>query len=247
MKQKIASLNALLGLALANANGTSGRYVGATGDLQLVGSDYTGQGDPSLKIMGTVQNFAQEGHVQRRFGFSITNSAEAPRTVRLFAGYFTDNTTAAPGQMKDGAFNDVNGSPGLSASSTNAGQKIAGLLQYVLYNPTRIVAMRITCPNKSQFNQELNVGSLDPFVNTTSYPINPGLGFNGSTFDATVADINTNGLQLDETSDILYTILPGTTVNFLLFAGASMQQSQALAVKASIAQNNLNGSAGYLQ
>lgn len=243
--QKIKNFGALL--ALAHAGGSAQRHVGVTGDLQLAASDYTGQGDPSLKIMGSVQNFAQEGHVQRRFGFSITNAAEVPRTVRLFAGYFTGDSTAAPGQLKDGAFNDVSGSPGLSASGTNAGKAIAGLLNYVLYNPTRIVAIRINCSNKAQFNQELNVGSLDPFVNTVSYPINPGLGFNGSTFDATVADINTNGLQLDETSDILYTILPGTTVNFLLFAGASIQQSQALAVKAALAQNNLSGGAGYLQ
>jgi hypothetical protein len=246
METKIKTLASLL--ALANAGGTEHRYVGATGDLQLLSPEYTGQGDPSLRMMGTVQNFAQEGHVNRRFGFSITNNdAEASRTVRLFAGYFTGDNSAAPGQLKDGSFNDITGKPGLSASGTNASKSIAHLLNYVLYNPTRILQIRMNCANKAQFSQELNVSSLDPFVNTVSYPINPGLGFSGNTFDATVADINTNGLQLDETSDILYTILPQTTVNFILFAGASIQQSQALAVKASVAQNNLSTGMGYMQ
>ena len=240
MKKLIQTMPHLMALALAN-NATA-RYAGVDGSnaLQLAGPSYTGQGDPALKMMGTVQNFAQEGHVNRRFGFSITNSADAPRTVRLFAGYNTGDSTAAPGQLKDGAFNDVTGAPGLSASATNPRKPINGFLNYVLYNPTRILQARLNCSNKAQFSQEISVGSLDPFVDTASYPINPSLGFDSTTFDASVADVNTNGLQVDDKSDILFTILPGTTVNFILFAGASYDMSQALAVKAAVAQNNLN-------
>lgn len=244
--KKITSFNALLGLALAQGEATS-RYVGATGDLQLVGTDYTGQGDPALKIMGTVQNFAQEGHVNRRFGFSITNSADTARTARLFAGYNTGDATAAPGQMKDGAFNDVTGAAGLKATATNPRKPINGFLNYVLYNPTRILQIRLNCSNAEQFDQEISVGSLDPFIDQSSYPINPGLGIDGSTFNNKVVDVNTNGLQLDDKSDILFTIEPNTTVTFILFAGASIDQSQALAVKAATAQQNLSGGMRYLQ
>jgi hypothetical protein len=244
MKRNITNFSQLVTLALAASQEmNSNRYVGATGatSLQVVGPGYTGQGDESLKMMGTVQNFAQEGHVNRRFGFSITNNADVARTVRLFAGYNTGDTVAAPGQLKDGAFNDVTGAPGLVASATNPRKPINGFLNYVLYNPTRILQMRINCATKAQFSQEISVGSLDPFVDTTSYPINPGLAFDGSTFDPTVADVNTNGLQIDDKSDVLFTILGGATVNFILFAGASYDMSQALAVKAAVAQSNLSG------
>ena len=237
MKKLITTMPALLALALSN-KGTGGRYAAATG-MQLANSSYTGQGDPDLVIPGNVQSFAQEGYIGHRFGFSIKNSSDGPLTARLFAGYNTGDLTAAPGQLKDGAFNDVDGRPGLVATSTNSRKKINGFLNYVLYNPTRIVAMRITCATRAQFNQEINVGSLDPFVDTTSYPINPGLAFNSGTFDDKVADVNTDGLQVDDKSDITYTIEAGTTVNFLLFAGASLSPSQALAVKAAVAKNNL--------
>lgn len=228
----------LMSLALANT-GTGGRYAGATG-LQLASdAAYTGQGDPDVTFMGNVQNFAQEGHIQRRFGFSITNSAESARTVRLFSGYNTDDATAAPGQLKDGAFNDTQGRAGLTASSINSRKTIKGFQNYVLYNPTRVLQIRITCQDRSQFDQEISVGSLDPFVDTTSYPINPGLAFNSSTFSDKVADVSTDGLQLDDKSDITYTIEAGATVTFILFAGASLSPSQALAVKAAVAKNNL--------
>lgn len=232
-------MSALKALALGNS-GTGGRYAAATG-LQLADNSngYTGQGDPDITIMGNVQSFAQEGHIQRRFGFSIRNTADAPRTVRLFAGYNTGDTTAAPGQLKDGSFNDVDGQPGLVATSTNSRKKIGGFLNYVLYNPTRIVAIRLSCATRSQYNQEINVGSLDPFVDTTSYPINSGLAFNSGSFNTDSADLNTDGLQLDDKSDITYTIGAGVTVDFLLFAGASLSPSQALAVKAAVAKNNL--------
>jgi len=244
--QKITNFAQLMMLAASQSNGTGGRYAGILGDDSLSGGGmvraYTGAGDPSINISGTIQDFRQEGDINKRFAFTLKNSAATPLTVRLFAGY----DTLADGVMKDGAFNDVTGAPGLTATANNPRSSILGFQGYVLRNPTRVVAMRLQTDITTQFEQEFSIGRLDPFQQTGSIQLNPSLNINSTTFNDKVVTMNTDGLQLDDRSDLLYTVDAGVTISIVLFCGASYESSQALAVKAAVAQGAVQNNARVL-
>ena len=236
--RKISTLSHLFALA-ALSGGTGGRYANATGLATMseasTGLDYTGAGDPAISIAGSVTSFHQEGDISKRFGFTLKNTGATALTAVLFGGY--DGT--ASGLMKDGGFNDVTGAPGLVATATNPLSKIASFQQYVLRNPTRVLAMRLSTTTVEQYDQEFSIGRLDPFNQTGSQNINPSLSINSQTFNTGVVMVNTDGLQLDDRSNILYTVEAGASINIVMFCGASYEASQALAVKAAVAQNNI--------
>lgn len=233
----------LMGLALAGA-GNGNRYANASGEMMLLQpslSGYTGAGDPGIEITGAVQDFRQEGHLDKRFGVTINNASAEPRTVRLFSGYNTGDAAAAPGQLKDGAFTDITGAAGLSASSTKARKKIASWLRSLVQNPTRVVMIRVSTADQTQMQNEISAEELNEYVIVGSRTFNPSLSINGSTFNVKDVDMVTPDFQISDKSDVLYTINPGTQVTLIFFMGATLDKSKELAVKAAIGTSNTTG------
>jgi hypothetical protein len=236
--KRITTMSALRSLALANAAiiSNAGRYANASGNEMTV---YTGANDPAINIMGAVQDFSQEGHQNRHFGFTLTNTAETARTARLFAGFnFSDNTTS-PGQMVDGAFNDVNGDAGLSATPTSSASSIKQFMRYLLNNPMRVVLIRVKASTESQIDQEFEVRALDVFNKQGSYTLVPSQGITSGSFNAKISDLQTDGLQLDDVTEMLYSVQGKTTVTIQMYVGAILDQSAELRGKAAVAKQNI--------
>lgn len=240
--KRISNMAGLMALALANQS--TGRHANIDGgmvralDAGTGATLYTGENDPALSIDGNVQNFMQEGHIGKEFTFTIGNTANVVRTARLFAGYNTGDNDALPGQMKDGEFNDVNGNPGLQASSNDPDTLIREFQRYVERNPTRVIHIRIQSDTDGQVQQILSLHQLNPFNRQGVTSIKPGLTVTGQQFNPKIADVATD-FQLDDKSDITLNVLPGSKTTYTLFCGATLSASKELAVKAAVAKTNL--------
>jgi hypothetical protein len=225
----------------AAAENSENRFANLDGGLTVMQNRYTGQDDVALDISGDIQNFVQEGSVDKQIILQITNAAESARTAVLFPGYNLGNTTTRPGQITDGAFSDVDGNPGLSASSGRSGVTVKEILAFVKEFPTRVVATRIQSTVANQIQQTLEIGTLDIFKKKGGETLYPSTGVNGNTFNDKISTIETPGLQLDALSDISYTFVAGSTTTITLFCGATLNKAKELREKAAIATRNLRG------
>lgn len=231
-------------MALALASKTTGRHANIDGgmvraiDAGTSATLYTGENDPSISIDGNVRNFSQEGHIGKEFTLTLGNTAASVRTARLFAGYNTGDNDAAPGQVVDGAFNDVYGNPGLQASSNDPDVAIREFQRYVERNPTRVIHIRIQSDTESQVQQILKLHQLNPFNRQGYTSIKPGLTVTGNQYNANIADVQCD-FQLDDKSDVTLNVLPGSKTTYTFFCGATLSASKELAVKAAVAKTNL--------
>lgn len=207
---------------------------------------YDGKGDMVLDFSGDENDiytgFQLKGHKNRQFTMVITNTDAAPHQARLYGGYNQFTPALVPGLVSTGAFNDTAGNPGLSGASGNAAKTIEEFLNFILFNPTRIAAVKIDSDASSQVNQVLTIDTLTPFRATTnSKEIYPSNEQNEYTFQNNISVMSTE-FQLSNQENALYTIVPNSSVNITFFAGASYNTAMALQRKAKMARATLGSS-----
>jgi len=193
-------------------------------------------GDPRLNMNGMdvldfgngIENFQLKGHKNRQFTMILENANVDTRIARLYGGYNQFNATLVPGLVTDGAFNDVNGLAGLTGSSGNASKTIQEFLNYILFNPSRVPAIKVLSTDEAQITEVMTLDTLTPFRATTqSQEVYPANEQNEYTFQNKTAVLATN-FQLSNQENVVYGVVGASTARLTWFMGASYNTALAL-------------------
>ncbi|MEQ8628101.1 hypothetical protein [Ekhidna sp.] len=199
---------------------------------------YTGQDDDMLEFGGSIENFAGERTLNKQFVFTLANSASATRTAVLWAGYLKGNSTLAPGQMADGAFNDTGGNAGLTGSSGVSGKTIAELFAYLEHTPSRVVQMKISSDKQSQIENDLTIEKLNPFRQEQTDYVRSKDYQDQQSFQDKIIIFPTN-VQLDNYTKLSYPCVASSSTSITWYFGASVNVSKVLERRAQKAQRNI--------
>lgn len=142
------------------------------------------------------------------------------------------NVLAPPaGLMLDGYFQDMAGistssANGLTASSLN-NRTIYELMEYLRFNPTRLLKMKVTADNSNQIQVPFTIKKLNPFhlsAERLLYPANSQNQFVNqdkiSVFDANIV--------LGSNDVMEYSIVPSCQATVTFFFGASKDHGKGL-------------------
>lgn len=199
---------------------------------------YTGSGDQFLSFEGS-QSFTMEGSQEKQFSINIVNANAAVRTAAIWSGYKKGNATLYPGQMTDGAFNDIAAAAGLTATSNVTGKTIEELYAWLSFNPSRLIRARISTTVEAQISKDFLVENFSPFYDNKTHNIRPKGFQNQDTFQLKILDFPINE-QLDDSIGIKYPFAGSSTTDIVLYFGASINLGIALRRKASMANNMIN-------
>lgn len=165
------------------------------------------------------------------YAIQVVNANAAVRTFRLTPGLL--GFTAA-GLIAAGAFNDINGDAGLTGSTTSFGS-IATLQQFIAYNPTKLLGMKVSSTVEEQGELTINVYPKSPFRQLESKVLPIGQYNDGDTFNdkKTFMNLIPYDMQLDMQVDIQIPVYGTSTLNLLLFLGPILNPAQILDAKTS--------------
>ncbi len=202
-------------------------------------SFYDGGADDLLSFTGDIRSFAQEldKNLEKQFTVSLVNANASTRIPVLFAGYYLGNATLAPGQMVEGAFNDINAAAGLTGATQEA-KSIQELNLYLNASPTRLLAMKIQTTVANQLNQNLTYQRLNPFMVEPTTTIRPKNWVNQDTFQNDQVTFPVD-VQLDQLAKLQLPIVGSSTVYITFYYGASLNIAYALEKKAARARVNI--------
>jgi hypothetical protein len=234
----------------ALSNGYEGHvpenYEGKIPNRYSGGFNYDGETDPS---------WADEAQLSQKLIFSFQISNNQPeavnRVIALNPGYFRPDQIGIMrgnnGEIVDAIIREgiVIGAAGVDALVVKSQNKpIDELLDFVLYNPMRFVGMKMQCSNPDQFSQSLLVKQLSPFRNLSDYTLTPDDYKDSRQMDATRAEIPLENFQFDNNTQVVWTILAGSTLNLSLFGGAVLNMAKELDNVARMARRGLDRSYG---
>jgi hypothetical protein len=219
----------------SNLSNFSGDYYG--GGMY---SNYTGQGDDLLSFAGSIQNFSGElvEHLEKQFVITIVNANAAKRTALLFAGYMKGNTTLAPGQLIEGAFNDTAGAAGLTGATASE-KSIEELQLFINTVPTRLLAIKIKSTDANQVSESFTYQRLSPFQTLPTKILRPDNFQNQDTFQDKIATFPAN-VQMDDQAQIKLPVVGSSTVRVSFFFGTSINLALTLERRAAQAHANIN-------
>lgn len=192
--------------SLSNFNGKG------AGDIGLY-LDYDGSGSNQLS--------------QRQFTFKVTNTnATEEREFVIIPGYLKGNLTELPGQIVNGAFLDVNGDAGLSAISGRR-QSIENFMQFILFNPTRVLNARISSTQEGQISKNFLYQRISPWEDLPSKELVPSTFTDQNSQRGNVATIPFD-VQFDRQSIVKYVAVPNSVTDITFYFGASHNDVAAL-------------------
>jgi|GEM_PF-3382373 len=206
---------------------------------------YTGQDDDLLHFEGTVQNFAGERNANKQFKFTVANAATVTRTAVIWPGYLKGNSTLAPGQLADGAFNDTAGNSGLTGTS-NSLKTIAELFAFLERVPTRMWAISIRTTVEAQMSNNFTVKAKSPFDDDVTTQIRPADNQDQTNFQLKILQFFTpENFQLDYETLITYPFVASSSTTLTLYFGASLNIARSLKVKAQKANTGMAAFGGH--
>lgn len=204
---------------------------------------YSGQDDPLIHFSGSIQNFAGEQNLNKQFRFAVTNGGvAATRTAVIWPGYLIGNSTLAPGQLADGAFNAKDASVGLSGASQSQ-KTIAELFQFLIRVPSRIWAIGIRSTVEAQIAENMTVYAKSPFDADTTYQIRPSDYQDQNVQQLKIIQVPVD-LQLDYETLIEMPFVASSVTNLIFYFGASLNIARGLRVKAAEAKAQINNYGG---
>ncbi|HWY13350.1 MAG TPA: hypothetical protein VN026_18620, partial [Bacteroidia bacterium] len=177
---------------------------------------YTGEGDIHLDFDGDNQNFAMEGSEAKQFTITVGNTAVATRTMSIYAGIMMADLTNQPGQLTDGAFNDTTGAAGLTGASTVAGKTIELLKKFLLYNPTRLVGIKLQSDVSAQMQQAFTIKRWNPFVTDKDLIIYPGNKQSQNVFQDKILIFDAE-FQFGPIFNVLYNVVASSNLTITFF------------------------------
>ena len=203
------------------------------------GQPYVGEGDVVLDFGGKATSFLQEGHKNRQFVLTVANTAAASRRIKLFAGYNRLTPSLVPGLITNGAFNDENGDPGCTGSTTNVGKVVEDFLNYLLFIPTRVKAIKVRSDQVAQIDEVITAATQTPFRQLDTENFYPNNEQDENTFQDKTATVPTPDLQLGFQKELEVSVVATSTTAFTFYMGSSYNISMALERKAIAAQENM--------
>lgn len=138
----------------------------------------------------------------------VTDAAAGVRKVVLFPGAL-GITTALPGVLTDGAFNDADAQSGVSAT-TSEQDKIRVLQAYLLSRPTMLRGIHFQFSKEEQGSQPLVIRTVDPFNNRANKIVRLQTQFNQFSNNQTTVYISLNEV-IGSGKAIEYTMMAGAT------------------------------------
>lgn len=202
------------------------------------GVGYVGYGDEFLDFSGGASSLASAARNAKPFIINFVNSANAARTVLLCPGLLPNSA----GLMATGAFNDVNGQAGLSATSGSPGS-IEAFNQFIQKYPSVVAGFKLSTTNVAQMDQNIEIGKQSPFSSHSTKVISTGIYASEQNFNTQILTIP-ESFFLDNQTLMKYTILPNTSVAFTLMIGVSLNTAKALRTKVSKAKVNIEAAGG---
>ncbi|MFZ1807950.1 MAG: hypothetical protein WAU36_12030 [Cyclobacteriaceae bacterium] len=201
---------------------------------------YTGFDDDFLSFEGDIRSFAQEldKNLDKQFTVSIVNANAASRVTLLYAGYFLGDATNKPGQLVEGAYNDVNAAAGLTGATTES-RPIKELHLYLNAVPTRLLALKIQSTVAGQLNSNLEYQRFNPFKTEETKIIRPKNFINQDTYQNDQVTFPVD-VQLDQAAQLKYTIAGSSTNYVTFYFGAGLNVMEALEKKAMKAGINIS-------
>lgn len=224
-------------MSLSDLRKEAGKLSNFTGGVHL---GYTGEGDDLLDFAGSIQNFSGElvEHLEKQFVITIVNANASRRTARLFAGYLKGNATLAPGQLIEGAFNDITGAAGLTGATASE-KSIEELQQFINTVPTRLLAVKVKSTVADQVSENLTYQRMSPFMTMPTKILRPDNFQNQDTFQDKIATFPAN-VQLDDQAQLLCPVVGSSTLRLTFFFGTSINLALTLERKAVAAHTNIN-------
>lgn len=214
-----------------------------TGGYEL---GYDGSEDLSLSFIGGNSSFADEGRTDKTFSITVKNlgAAAVDRLICLFPGFKltaadikdpngnTVDAIIADGTIIDTADKQVtcNGKPGL----------IKDFVEFLRNVPTRFTGVRMLVNNSDQFEEDLTIQKLSPFVNLGATSITPGNYKTANQTDDKRVEIPLENFQLDSQTVVTFNLKAGREVTFTFAVGAMTNSAAELNAKAEIARKNLS-------
>ncbi len=213
-------------------------FNGGRGGQRFLG--YTGEGDDLLSFAGSIQNFSGElvEHLEKQFNVTIVNANAAKRTAAVFSGYFKGNSTLAPGQLIEGAFNDINGNAGLTGATASE-KSIEELMLFVNTAPTRLLAIKIKSTDANQISESITYQRLSPFVTMPTKILRPDNFQNQDTYQDKTVTFPAN-VQVDDQCSLKVPVVGASTIRLTFLFGTSINMALTLERKAVQAYTNIN-------
>lgn len=193
---------------------------------------YSGLDDDLLSFEGDIRSFAQEldKNLEKQFSVSVVNANAASRTALLYAGYLLGNATLAPGQLVEGAFNDVNAAAGLTGATLET-KSIQELNLFLNACPTRLLALKIQSTVVGQLNNNVTYQRNNPFKTEETKIIRPKNFVNQDTYQNDQVTFPVD-VQLDQLAKMTYPFIGSSTTYVTFYFGASLNVMEALERKA---------------
>lgn len=205
---------------------------------------YTGADDDLVSFEGDIRSFAQEldKNLEKQFSISVVNANAAARTAAMQSGYYKGNATLQPGQLVEGAFNDVNGNAGLTGATLEQ-KSIEELFLFLNNCPTRLLAMKVESTIAGQINNNLTYQRLNPFLTEETKIIRPKNYINQDTFQNNQVTFPVD-VQLDVLSKLLLAFVGSSTTTVTYYFGASINLQYALEKKFNRAKETISSVRG---
>lgn len=222
--------------------GLSSAFLGYEGDRRV---PYVGQYDLGLSFVGGASSFVDEAKNTTQYAMTISNmgSAAVDRVLALHPGYLTlaseitnASGTAAAAIVTDGT---IIATENATVVCTGKPKPIKQLQAFVNRNPTRFTGLKMLVNDSDQFEEELYIRKLSPFKNMEDKTINPSAYKNSNQTDDKRVEIPLEDFQLDDQTNIVFTLKAGRTVTFTFFAGAIANPAGELNAKAILARANM--------
>jgi hypothetical protein len=222
--------------------GLSSAFMGYEGDKRV---GYVGQYDLGLSFVGASSSFIDENKNGVQYSITINNTGTSAedRILALHPGFLTLASeitnaagTACAAIVTDG---DIISTAGKVVSCSGKPKPIKQLQAFVNKNPTRFTGLKMLVNNSDQFEEELYVKKLSPFKNMEDMTISPSAFKNSNQTDDKRVEIPLEDFQLDDQTNVVFTLKAGRSVTFTLFAGAIANPAGELNAKAILARSNM--------
>lgn len=215
---------------------------------------YTGEGDDLLDFGGASGSFATEINNPRIFVMTLVNAYAGTRTAYIIPGNLwlpgkvssvtsvttttaagdplvytstTTNTNVYPsGFVRDGAFNDINGSSGLTGSGSP--KTVEAFFAFIKGNPITCNAIKVQSDSTTQIDQLITQRANSPFRTLEDKIWIPGAYQNQDTQRDKISLFPTTGLILSDQTQLEYPIVASSTCTITFFCGTPLNTAKAL-------------------
>ncbi len=203
---------------------------------------YNGIGDPSIDFANQ-NSFANEPSSKRQFKMTLKNTMDEDKTIALAPGYHSSasdildaNGVAVDAILAEGTLlTEGTGSDQTVVTAKGNPKSIDLFVAAFKQNPTRIVSISLNASDSSVLGQPIYHKSLSPYAGGSEFRmITPSDYVDEHTQQPNRAtcDVQSEDLQFDSSTVVLYTIPAGEEVEITMYIGAILNTSLELRRKA---------------